>query len=132
NDRMIQRNIFREDLLVLVAVNFRRRRENQLKLFALLNFKDIAGSDDVRRPKRVVILFAIDASEFGGEVIYEVVILFDDTLQLPEIGYVSSIVFLLCLMLQIDTPNVVSSGLEFLLQRPAKCSHYSGDQYFCH
>src|SRR5262249_16793568 len=128
---MIERNIFGKNVLVFISIDLGRRRKDEFEFLAFLDLKNVPCPDNICRPQRVVILFTIDAAKLGCQVINKVVILFKYTLQLPEIGYVSPIIFLLGLMLEVGSPNVMASHFEFAFQGPSKGSHDSGNQYFC-
>ncbi len=55
-----------------IAVNLGPTCEDQIEATAALQLKDVAGTNDIRRPERLVILFTIDPAELCGEVKDEV------------------------------------------------------------
>ena len=129
NDGMIERNVFGQDVLVFVTIDFRRRRKNQSELLAPLDFQNVPSADDVRHPQRVIVFLPIDAAEFCSQVINEIIILFKHALQLPEVCHIRTIVFLVGLMLEVHTPHIMSTLFEFACERPPQRAHYSGYQY---
>src|SRR5262249_51934471 len=112
-DGLLEWYVFGKYLAVFVAVNLRGRCEDQPETQLLLQFEDVPCADDVRRPKRVVILFAVDSSELRGEMVDVIVGLLEGALQLPIRGNVRTKIVVAGLMLQVEAPHIVASSLQF-------------------
>ena len=94
---------------MFVAINLGRTCEDESETFSFLPLKDITRAYDIGLPKRVVIFFAVDPSEFSRKMIHIIIVLPKYTLKLPVIRHVSADVILISLMLKIALPYLVAS-----------------------
>ena len=135
DDRLVQRDVFGQDVFVIVSVYFGGRGKNQLELFLFLELQDISRSDDVRHPQRIVVFLTVDATEFRRQVVHKIIILFECALQLPVGGNIGSVILLFRLMLQVQAPHFVTPAKKFFLQGSAQRSqrsHHAGYQDLRH
>src|SRR5262249_15138258 len=127
-----QRDVFGQDIAVLVAVDLRRAREDQPEPFPALELEHVAGADHIGLPQRLEILLAVHPSEFGREAIDVLERLSETLFGLPVFGASGADVLRSGLMLQIRAPNLGAAARKLPHQRLAEGALRSGDESLGH